>query len=56
MGSAEKTKTSGTICHFRRNDIYESWTMSGYKNKFDVYLRRGADESENSIVEKYYQI
>ena len=56
MGSIEKAKAAGTIAATIGGMIFMNHGQwSGYKNKLDVHLRRGADEMEDGGVKKYYE-
>ena len=55
-GNIEKAKAAGTIAATVGGMIFfNHGQWSGLKNKLDVHLRRGASESENSNVVKYYE-
>ena len=54
-GNIEKAKAAGTIAATLGGMIFfNHGQFSGLKNKLDVHLRRGASESANTEVEKYY--
>ena len=56
MGSIEKAKAAGTIAATIGGMIFMNHGQwSGYKNKLDVHLRRGADEMEDGGVKKFYE-
>lgn len=56
MGSIEKAKAAGTIAATLGGMIFMNHGQwSGYRNKLDVHLRRGAEEMEDGGVKKYYQ-
>ena len=54
-GNIEKAKAAGTIAATIGGMIFfNHGQWSGLRNKLDVHLRRGASESEDSSVAKYY--
>ena len=54
-GDVEKAKAAGTIAATLGGMIFfNHGQWDGLKNKLDVHLRRGATESKNSNVAKYY--
>ena len=54
-GNIEKAKAAGTIAATLGGMIFfNHGQWYGYKNKLDVHLRRGASESINTNVQKYY--
>nr|CAL92191.1 amylase [Eudiplodinium maggii] len=56
MGTIEKAKAAGTIAATLGGMIFMNHGQwSGYRNKLDVHLRRGADEMEDGGVRKYYE-
>ena len=56
MGNVEKAKAAGTVAATLGGMIFMNHGQwSGYRNKLDVHLRRGADEDEDTGVKKYYE-
>ena len=56
MGSVEKTNAAGTIAATLGGMIFfNHGQWSGLRNKLDVHLRRGATETPNTSVTKYYE-
>ena len=56
MGSVEKAKAAGTIAATLGGMIFMNHGQwSGYRNKLDVHLIRGAYEPENISVKNYYE-
>ena len=56
MGNIEKAKAAGTVAATLGGMIFMNHGQwSGYRNKLDVHLRRGADEEEDTGVKKYYE-
>ena len=55
-GDVEKAKAAGTIAATLGGMIFMNHGQwSGFKNKLEVHLRRGADEMENEGVKRYYK-
>ena len=55
-GNIEKAKAAGTIAATLGGMIFMNHGQwSGYKNKLEVHLRRGADEMEDGGVKRYYK-
>ena len=56
QGNIEKAKAAGTIAATLGGMIFfNHGQWNGLKNKLDVHLRRGAPESGDSTMPKYYQ-
>ena len=56
MKTVEKAKAAGTIAATLGGMIFMNHGQwSGYRNKLDVHLRRGADEAEDTGTKKYYE-
>jgi glycosidase len=55
-GNIEKAKAAGTIAATLGGMIFMNHGQwSGFRNKLDVHLRRGADEAEDTGIKKYYE-
>ena len=56
MGTVDKAKAAGTIAATLGGMIFfNHGQWSGLRNKLDVHLRRGATETPNTSVTKYYE-